>query len=179
MKKRYLILFIISLYIMQISMFLDFMIINNEIYNQVLEKALFYTSFSFFILSLILGLVNLIFAFTKINDNNGTIKITMISKLVLVPYFIINFLVCALLIAGFAFIFTILSTIILIPLFVLANFLTMLVTSSYNISYLINKFKNKEINLLTFFIHFIFQLVFIGDIIDTIYIYRNNGNMLK
>lgn len=178
MKKRYLVFFIISLYLTQIPLFIDFMIINNESYNTVLENILFNFSLVFFILAIVLGLVNLIIAFTNTN-NNDVIKITMISKLVLVPYFIINFIICTLLIIGFAFVLTIFSTFILIPLFVFITFMTMLVTSSYNISYLINKLKNKEINFITFILHFIFQLVFICDVIDTIYIYKSNENMLK
>lgn len=177
MKKKYLILFIISLYLMQIPFIIDFVIINSENYNEILENILFNTSLAFLIISTILGLVNLIMAFTNKQDN--VIKMTMISKLILIPYFIINFIICMLLTIGFSFVFTILSTIILIPLFILFTFMTMIVTSSYNISYLINKFKQKEINIITFIMHLILQCVFICDIIDTIYIYKNDENMIK
>ena len=147
MKKKYLILFIISLYLMQIPLFIDFIIINSENYNEILENILFNTSLAFLIISTILGLVNLIIAFTNKQDN--VIKTTMISKL------------------------------ILIPLFILFTFMTMIVTSSYNISYLISKFKHKEINIIVFIMHFILQCVFICDIIDTIYIYKTGENMIK
>lgn len=177
MKKKYLILFIISLYLMQIPLFIDFIIINSENYNEILENILFNTSLAFLIISTILGLVNLIIAFTNKQDN--VIKTTMISKLILIPYFITNFIICILLIMGFSFIFTILSAFILIPLFILFTFMTMIVTSSYNISYLISKFKHKEINIIVFIIHFILQCVFICDIIDTIYIYKTGENMIK
>lgn len=180
MKKRYLVFFIISLYLMQIPLFINFMIINSEAYNTTLENILSNSSLVFFIISIILGLVNLIMAFTNTNTNNNDIvKITMISKLVLIPYFIINFIICTLLIIGFAFVLTIFSTFILIPLFVFITYMTMIITSSYNISYLINMFKNKEIDFISFILHFIFQLVFICDVIDTIYIYKSNENMLK
>lgn len=177
MKKKYLILFIISLYLMQIPLFIDFIIINSENYNEILENILFNTSLAFLIISTILGLVNLIIAFTNKQDN--VIKTTMISKLILIPYFITNFIICILLIMGFSFIFTILSAFILIPLFILFTFMTMIVTSSYNISYLISKFKHKEIKIIVFIIHFILQCVFICDIIDTIYIYKTGENMIK
>lgn len=177
MKKKYLILFIISLYLMQIPLFIDFIIINSENYNEILENILFNTSLAFLIISTILGLVNLIIAFTNKQDN--VIKTTMISKLILIPYFITNFIICMLLTMGFAFIFTILSAFILIPLFILFTFMTMIVTSSYNISYLISKFKHKEINIIVFIMHFILQCAFICDIIDTIYIYKTGENMIK
>ena len=177
MKKKYLILFIISLYLMQIPLLIDFIIINSENYNEILENILFNTSLAFLIISTILGLVNLIIALTNKQDN--VIKTTMISKLILIPYFIINFIICLLLTIGFSFIFTILSAFILIPLFILFTFMTMIVTSSYNISYLINKFKHKEINIIVFIMYFILQCVFICDIIDTIYIYKTGENMIK
>ena len=81
----------------------------------------------------------------------------------------------------FLFLFAILMITVDNPrtLFILFTFMTMIVTSSYNISYLINKFKHKEINIIVFIMHFILQCVFICDIIDTIYIYKTGENMIK
>lgn len=125
------------------------------------------------ILNMILGLRNIIntFQLWKNNEYNSLRKYMKVLKFGTVPYFIINFIVYALIFLIFfaasrgIIIFTPIPLIFIVIIFI--TYLTVIFTSSYGIGFLAIIKKEKRIKAGNFIIHILLQLCFVLDVIDT------------
>lgn len=129
-----------------------------------------------FILFLVISLVNIIsLIFDSKNNNLETLfnKMKRI-KLGLISYWVLNFIFyipisTILLVIGHGFGF------LIVPIFIFASYIVLILTSLFSITYLYQLRKNNTISKKQFIINTILQLIFVIDIIDTIYIIRKWG----
>lgn len=174
MKKKWLLAFLINAYVLQLFLFLD-VLPNNIVDDYPVPFLCIYLALLVFMVFLII--MNIVYsiklhklAFHK-NINGNPLKTIMIFKIGLIPFFLINFLFWFSIIGillnpmmGFIGVF-------LIPFAAISTYLTMLITSIYGIS-LISVMGRK--NILTWgqcVIHIIFQLIFILDVADSIFLF--------
>ena len=122
------------------------------------------------LLSLIIGLINVIFGVINIfRGQKNPLVMTLVCKIILIPWYIINFVIWALLVVGFMNPFLILGIPILLVIGISFTYMYMICTSSLNISYAFNLIKNKAIKnkpllIVSMIFHFILCLDVVGSI---------------
>lgn len=182
-KKKWLLAFLINAYILQLLLLLD--VLPNNLVEDYPELFLcIYLALLVFMVFLVI--MNIVYSIKlhKLAFHNtikgNSLKTIMIFKIGFIPFFLINFLFWLCLIGillnpmmGFIGVF-------LIPMALISTYTTMLITSVYGIS-LISVMGRK--NMLTWgqcVIHIIFQLIFIVDVVDLIFLFvkyrKVNGN---
>jgi hypothetical protein len=118
----------------------------------------------------------------KNGDGNGLRLGMKRMKLASIPYFILNFLYFTVLaLIGFAaskglIIFTPIPLVFVLVIFL--TYVVMLLTSTYGFVYLFYLKKTEGMKTVPFIVHFIMQLIFVLDIIDTVLVlswYPNDG----
>ncbi len=99
-------------------------------------------------------------------------KTTMIIKLLLIPWYIINFMICCFLVVGFLNPWLFLAAPIVLCILVAITYILMISTSLFDIAYIINKMAKKEIKVKGSIItSIIFLCMFFFDIIGSIILY--------
>jgi hypothetical protein len=124
-----------------------------------------------FVLYCIISIINIVSIIINYKENDTELLFKKMKrvKIGLIPYWIINF-ICyvpisvVLLLAGHGFGF------IIVPIFIFASYMVLCLTSLFSILYLLKLKKNNKISKKQFIIHTLLQLIFVVDIIDTIYI---------
>ena len=181
--KKLLIPFVVFIYLMQISFIVMFSLPEEIIYsmNSVL---LFLPAIIFGTVAAVLGLVNLVFGFLQISrPAEDVYKTIMIIKLVLIPFFIINFVLCVMLAVCFVVIpFMALGGIVLAVLFMLMTYAITMVTSVYNICYSLYRVRTLKHGFFGMIVPFVFQFFFVLDCVGSILFYikeRNDWRMLR
>lgn len=119
------------------------------------------------------SITNIVLGFTTfVRKTVSSLKTTMVVKIILIPWYIINFLVCFLLIAGFLNPWLFLAAPIILSFLITITYIHLLATSITNVCYFIkyhiaNKlsFDGLTITIVGIIFHFIFCLDFIGAII--------------
>ena len=178
-KKKWLLAFLINAYVLQLFLLLN-VLPNNLVEDYPkLFICIYLTLLVFMVFLVIMNIVysvklHKLAVHSKIKGDS--LKTIMIFKLGFIPFFLINFLIwfsmiCILLnpMMGFIGVF-------LIPIALISTYTTMLITSIYGIT-LISVMGRKH--MLTWgqcVIHIIFQLIFIVDVADLIFLfvrYRN------
>lgn len=96
----------------------------------------------------------------------------MVFKILLIPYFIVNFALCFLIVAGSLNPFLIVSVFITIPIMCFLTYCVLLVTSAYNLSRMFAMIVRREESLQTLIPHIIFHFIFLSDVVDSV-IVRN------
>ena len=96
-------------------------------------------------------------------------KFVMIYKIIAIPYFIGNFIFCALVIAGMLNPFLFLAAPIVAGIFMFFTYVNMLGSSVVDVAYVINSFKNKTLKphplvIIGIILEFIFCVDFLGAI---------------
>ncbi|TYQ16719.1 UNVERIFIED_CONTAM: hypothetical protein Cloal_3287 [Acetivibrio alkalicellulosi] len=126
-----------------------------------------------------LSVVNFIFSIFYVTTSNDLYKVSnemrkvmLFVKLMVIPFFVSNFLILALgtvIIALFpkTTVLTFFST----PILVFLTFLILLATSLFSIPAIILYGRTKELNKVEVVIHVILQLIFVFDIIDAIFLF--------
>ncbi|MDE7401770.1 MAG: hypothetical protein K2N17_06940, partial [Clostridia bacterium] len=132
----------------------------------------------------VLGLVNLVFGFLQISrPAEDVYKTVMIIKLVLVPFFIINFVLCVLVAACLIIIpYFVLGGIILAVLFLLMTYAITLVTSVYNVCYSLYRVRTLKHGFFGMIVPFVFQFFFVLDCVGSVLFYikeKNDWKMLR
>lgn len=118
-----------------------------------------------------ISITNIILGFTAfIRKIKIPLKTTMVVKIILIPWYIVNFLVCFLLIAGFLNPWLFLAVPIILSLLIGITYIHLLATSITNICYfikyhIVNKIAPDGVTIVGIIFHFIFCLDFIGAII--------------
>ena len=100
--------------------------------------------------------------------------IIMVIKLALIPFYIVNFYTWLLIVGGFANPWLMIGIPLVMFLGVSFTYLTLIVTSIYNIAYMLRTHKYKERNLAPLVVHIFLQLFFISDIVSSIILYCKN-----
>lgn len=128
----------------------------------------------FGLIALTIGVGHLILGLRQSYSPTSNIcRFTMLSKISLIPFFILNFVICFLFVAGAFNPFLIWSLFIIVPIMVFLTYLVLLTTSSYNIGYLMYKVRKKECTLAFGIWYSIFHLIFCIDVFASIVLYYN------
>ena len=165
-------LYLNNLILIIFNLFLWDILNKIEIFND----NIFLVLAIWFILFLIFSIINIISIRIdfKNNDSRKLLKKMRRIKIGLIPFWVINFLayipICTILIvAGHGFGF------LIVPIFIFASYIVLLLTSIFSILYLLNLRKNGIIQNKNLIIHTLLQLLFVFDIVDTIYIIKKWG----
>lgn len=169
--KKLLTVFIIFVYTVPVS----FLVTVFSIYSfdetearAVLGVSSFFLTLLFLCLVCLLVAINIFISIVfAVQFRYLSFKTVMMFKLSLIPFYVLNF-ICWL-ICSLAFH---LALIVLpfLPFIITYTYFTILATSSYNINKLFALCQNKKISVAQFVIHFILQIVFVTDLIDTVYL---------
>jgi hypothetical protein len=123
----------------------------------------------------IANIVNGILSKNKLLISHEYCKSILVFKLIMIPFFILNFLMWYMAMA-LVFLF---GGFLLIPIGIAFTYIILLSSSAYVISELHVWYKNKEITPTFLIIHLILQLLFVADIIDYIYVYQTLNKVHK
>ena len=181
--KKLLISFTVFVYLMQISFIVMFSL-PEDITNSINSVLLFIPTIILGTVAAVLGLVNLIFGFLQISrPAEDVYKTVMIIKLVLVPFFIINFVICVLFAIGFAMLpFMAIAGVAFAVLFMLMTYAITIVTSVYNICYSLYRVRTLKRGFFGMVVPFVFQFFFVLDCVGSVLFYikeRNDWRMLR
>lgn len=120
-------------------------------------------------------IMSIISAFHSIDINyrrNSMINRMLFFKLSVIPFFIFNFMLWTgvfgtlMLFPGGIFVLA------LVPIIIFLTFTVLLVTSSSTISVLVYCYRAKQIDISKLIVHIVLQLIFVVDVIDSIYLYK-------
>ncbi|MGN0813191.1 MAG: hypothetical protein ACI4MQ_06770 [Candidatus Coproplasma sp.] len=119
------------------------------------------------------GIVAVAFAILNLTtDSKNPAWVTFIIKLVLIPWYCLNFLVCFLLVAGFLNPFLMLAVPLLIGIEVSITYIYMLCSSLQIVSYTIRQIIKKRIALTPMLIvGIVFSFIFVLDIVGSYFLY--------
>lgn len=155
--------------------FVGFLYISFRIYS--MESKLI--SILIIVLLILSGfgniLMSIISAFQSIDaksKQNSMINRMLFLKLSVIPFFIFNFMLWTgffgmlMLFPGGIFV------VALAPIIIFLTFTVLMVTSSSAISVLVYSYRTKQIDISKLILHSVLQLIFVVDVIDTIYLYK-------
>lgn len=126
----------------------------------------------FGIAAFVLGCVNVAFGVSQMSKpKEGVCKTVMIVKLVLMPFFVLNFVICFLITVACLNPCLFMALVILIPVMCVLTFLEMLVTSSYNLGYLAHKIKYEGSTFGELALFIVSQFIYFFDIVGAILLY--------
>jgi hypothetical protein len=166
--KKLLIAFVIFVYLVPVSLILIYYILSTrETY-----AAIFLIPLSLMLLVCALVFANIICAvYSLIYSRTLTFKTVMIFKLSLIPFYIVNF--ACWLTSSMVFHIAIIVW-PFIPYIIVYTYFTIFGTSVYVITKLLTLRRDRIITTKQFIIHTIWQIVFLADVIDSIYLSIKN-----
>lgn len=120
------------------------------------------------------GIVAVVFAIlNSTSDSQNPALTTFIVKLTLIPWFILNFFVCFLLVAGFLNPFLMLAVPLLICIEVIITYIYMVCSSLQAVSYTIRQLIKKRIHInAAIIVGLIFSFIFVLDIVGSFLLYN-------
>lgn len=104
---------------------------------------------------------------STIRSKGVSFRIIMVFKLCLIPFYIVNFICWGIAMSVFHISWVVWP---MIPFIILYTYLTVVGTSAHNIAVLLILCRNKRITTKQCVIHCIFQLIFMADVIDSVYL---------
>lgn len=119
---------------------------------------------------------------SKYDVNKCPYKMTMVTKLILVPFFVTNFVLAMMLSVGLLLWFVAPFVLLTLILDVLLTYGTMLATSSYNLAYMFKSVKYSNKKWSEYVLYFILHFIFVADIVSSIMIwldYRKFDHILQ
>ena len=165
-EKVFLIIQVIFMFLTQLFFLLMCLIQKEEVLDLLLILFLIST-----VLTLLVAFLNIVFGI--INIFKGRTKpfiFSMVIKSILIPWYIINFVIWALLIIGSLNPFLMMAIPLFLFISVCFTYICMISTSTLNISYIFNQFffkRNIKINS-GIIISTVFQFIFCLDIVGSI-----------
>lgn len=160
--------YLLSLYIFEI-LFVVCAYIQNEI--------LLYVSLVFAIISLPLLALNIVYALIKIGKPfEDSLTFGFVTKLCAIPFFLLNFFLCFILLAGFLNPWLLIGVPLVLALEIGMTYLVLIATSINSVIYLIRKMISKEIPLDVGAFNVVLHLFFVLDVFSSLYLfikYRN------
>ena len=175
--KKPLTVLVLFVYMVPLSLFLTFYQIFTKGMKDSFELAIFTIPLLLMIAVCILVAVNIMVAVHSIvRAQDLLFRTVMIFKLCLIPFYIINF--ACWMIASMVFHIAIIIW-PMIPFIIAYTYFTLLGTSAYIIAKLFSLRKSKIITTKQFVLHGILQIIFIVDVIDTIYLAIKQKNFIE
>ena len=168
----------IMMYVMHLPLYIILLLIRLPIGEDALNNAVNGLLIAFLVLTVIsvpiCAVTVVISSISVFRLNYNPTKVTMIIKLVLIPWYVMNFIFCAVLIAGFLNPFLMLAIPFAIAILVSFTFLYMLTTSLPDFFYFIYRLMKKEAktNLPTL-ISVVFLFFFCLDVIGSIMLFAS------
>ena len=91
-------------------------------------------------------IINAVFSIVSLfKGHNNPSKVTMVVKFALIPWFVINFVICAVLVAGFLNPWLLLAVPLLVCILVFLTYVAMISTSLPDIAFFFNKLFKKQL----------------------------------
>ena len=135
---------------------------------------------AFLLAAFVLACVNVAFAFGQIsNPKRGITKTAMIAKLILIPFFVMNFLIGFLILGAMANPFLFMAYWIVVPFLCITTYVEMFVTSAYNLGVLIHRIKSRQNTLGQLALIIISQFIYFFDIAGSIILFTRMRNFEK
>lgn len=123
-------------------------------------------------------LVPAIISIFKKNNEDMT-RFTMIIKLAAIPWYIMNFVLCTMLVAGMLNPFLVLGIPIMVFIFVCITYINMFVVSANNVAGIIGQLKDRTLKINPLLIvGVIFHFIFCLDILGAIFTYANHRKVI-
>ncbi len=181
-KNNYItsILLVIAMYLMHVMFDVALILMRSRTEIDKVLLTFLIIGLVFGLIALIFGCINGIFAIYNVfRKTSSPSKITMILKLVLIPWYIQNIFVWLIIVAGFCNPFLMLGIPIIIFIGMSITYVYMICTSVQNLSYAAKLIKNKKIVItswlvLSIIFHFIFVLDVVGSILFHFILKKNN-----
>lgn len=182
MKKATNALMIVQAVLMylQVPILILFMLPNDGMdpdTQSVVAKALFSSFFALMGLAVTICLVNILLAFiSAFKSKSNPSKITMIIKIILIPWFSFNFVFCVLLTAVFFNPFLFMAIPLAIALMMFVAYVYMIATSAYDIAFFINRLVRKQIKQKApLIVATVFLFIFCLDIVGSIIFFKKSS----
>lgn len=178
--KKWMIFFVVDLYLLPIFLCFTFIFMPKPITTDTQFPVLAYFLIAFFLLSFLLGFVNIVHAVAMRKNVNlrkkkiNIPKIILVFKLCLVPFFMLNFILWSIFALGCYSLFMIFLW-VFIPFGIAYTYILLLVTSAYSISQIIVWNQNGILTKKQCVKYIILQLLFVIDVIAYIILYRKYG----
>lgn len=137
----------------------------------------------FLLLVVVVALVNIISNFWGMKKGKESkphymiCKQAAVCKLVLVPWYITNFVFWAVFVPIAIVIPGLQMLLLLVPIAIVSTALTLLATSSLNIAAIVQMRRMSLLSKGTAVLHIILQLMFVTDVIDAVYLWRKYRKM--
>lgn len=190
--KVFLIIQVCLMYLAHLPIYIGLIMLKLPISDSIIDKCvpiLLLLGLIFTILILPFSVVCLIMSIVgSFKVKNNPTKITMIIKLILMPWFFINFFYCVLIFAGFLNPWMMILAPLVAFILICITYVFMLSTSVFDIAFVINCMIRKRIKVKAFFVIMIIMLfTFFLDVIASVLLYlktkkiyikkqqRNNG----
>ncbi len=126
----------------------------------------------FGIAAFVLGCVNIAFGVSQMSKpKEGVCKTVMIIKLILMPFFVLNFIICFLITAACLNPFLFMALGIVISVMCVLTFGEMIATSSYNLGYLAHKIKYEGSTFGELALLIVSQFLYFFDVVGAIILY--------
>jgi len=166
--KKLLTVLVVFVYFVPTSIILAFYTISAQEAQESSSLAAFVIPLLFMLVVCVLVIINIVSAvYSTIRSRYLTFRAVMIFKLCLIPFYIVN-VACWLLASAVFHIAIVVWP--LIPFIIAYTYFTMLGTSVYIIAKLSTLRRDGIITTKQFIIHFIWQITFTADVIDSIYL---------
>lgn len=173
-KRILIISLIISCYIMIIYINIDGIFFN--------DSSSYFNICVYPVLTIALAIANIIYAIvTALNykkiimKNYSHGKIVLVFKLIMIPFFILNFAMWYM----FVGLFLLFGGLVFIPIGIAFTYIILLSSSAYVMAELFVYYKSGKVNFRFLILHSLLQLLFVIDIIDYIYIHRTLNKIYK
>ena len=182
-NKVLLIVQVVLMYLAQLPFYIGLILTkvpNNSQYDDLIIKLIL-IGFILTILILPIALVNAIMALiSHIKGDYNPTKVTMISKLLLIPWYVMNFCLCVLIVVGFMNPWLMLFAPVVAFFLICMTYILMLSTSIFDIAYFFKRIRKKEIFADCLYIFtMIFLFSFCLDVIGSIIFYIRTNKSLK
>ena len=168
-SKIILIIQAVVMYLIQIPFYICLILAKIPNINFEICGVLILIGFLFNLILIPVCIVAAAFAIINLTaDSQNPTWVTFIIKLVLIPWYGLNFLVCILLVAGFLNPWLMLGIPILIAIEVLITYIYMLCSSLQAVSYAIRQIMCKRLPLTpTLIVGIVFSFIFVLDIVGS------------
>lgn len=167
--KRLLIPLIVSLYATQIPLVLSVWTLYTQTDTSAVKYYLL-TALPFGFASFVLEIFNVVFGFkASERTREATAKTVLICKSVLIPFFIVNFTLCALFLAAFLNPFLLWAIPAVISVCSVLTYFAVFASSAYNLGDIRRRIKNRETTWQNMLAHIIFHVLFVFDLAGSVW----------
>lgn len=168
--KKLLAAYVVVTYAMQICSVAALIAAFNG--RSPLSKAFLIATAVLFAIDCVLGFSNIVVGLLQLGvPKQPVFGAVMVAKLCLIPFFIVNFVLCLLLVAGFLNPFLAWSLVLVVPLMIGLTYAALLVTSSYAICYTVRQLRTGQRTLGERLIYIVALLLFAVDNVAAVLLY--------